>query len=346
MGLRSYRWTGIHVVTVLAAMAMACTTASPPGSDGSSPVARSAVSPQASVSPIDSRVPVVVGDPIDVASLTGRILFSSEDDVYSANADGTGLIRITHRDGPEFDAAWAPDGRRIVYRDSRRGINDDDEIFVANADGTGSRNLTKDPGNDWGPDWSPDGKTIVFNSDRDGLPMGGFLVNPDGSHLRRIPTDAYVEYPAWSPDGKRIAFMGGASAGEYDIWVVDIDGTNLVQLTDSMGSDGWPSWSPDGTRIAFTSVRDDCAYSKAPDCRTTGDIGPHHDVWVVNVDGTGLARVTPEFGQFMTWSPDGHYLLVSGFELYVIRPDGTGRTSFDIAGISGGLMPDWIASRT
>jgi TolB protein len=92
-----------------------------------------------------------------------------------------------------------------------------------------------------------------------------------------------------------------------------------------------PAWSPDGTQIAFSSVRDDCAYSDAPDCRATGDIGPHHDVWIVNADGIGLSRVTPEFGQFMTWSPDGEYLLVSGYDLYVIRPDGTGRASLELA---------------
>jgi TolB protein len=286
---------------------------------------------------------VLVGDPIDVSALSGRIVLSTENDVYSVDADGTDLVAVTERDGAEFDPAWSPDGNRIVYRDSRRGINDDDEIFVVNADGTRPRNLTKDPGNDWGPDWSPDGRTIVFNSDRDGFPMGGFLVGADGSRLRRIPTDAYVEYPAWSPDGRRIAFMGGDSPSEYDIWVIDVDGTNLVQLTDSPGPDGWPAWSPDGRRIAFTSVRDDCSTSDAPDCRSTGDIGPHHDVWVVDADGTRLARVTPEFGQFVTWSPDGRYLLVSGYDLYVIRPDGTGRASLDIEGLAGGLFPDWIS---
>lgn len=210
-----------------------------------------------------------------------------------------------------------------MYRDSRRGINHDDEIFIVDADGSNARNLTNDPANDWGPDWSPDGRTIVFNSDRDGMPMSGYLVDPDGSHLRRIPADVWIEYAAWSPDGTRIAFMGGGpTPSEYDISVVGVDGTNLVQLTDFSGVDGWPAWSPDGTRIAFTSVRDDCSFSDAPDCRTTGDIGPHHDVWVVNADGTGLARVTIEFGQFVTWSPDGEYLLVSGYDLYVIRPDG------------------------
>ena len=112
--------------------------------------------------------------------------------------------------------------------------------------------------------------------------------------------------------------------------------------TAAAGATASPAWSPDGTRVAFSSVRDDCDYSDAPDCRSTGDIGPHHDVWIVNADGSGLSRVTPEFGQFMTWSPDGEYLLVSGYDLYVIRPDGTGRASLDLEGLRGGLFPDWI----
>ena len=71
MGLRPYRWTGIQVVAVWAATAAACTGPTTSESDRSLPAARSATatSPQASVSPIDSRVPVLVGDPIDVASL-------------------------------------------------------------------------------------------------------------------------------------------------------------------------------------------------------------------------------------------------------------------------------------
>lgn len=339
---RQRRGSGPAWFALALALATSCTGGSTPSdASASGPTAAATGSPVPS--PVDSRLRVLIGEPIDVSSLEGRITLSSDDDVYTANADGTDLEQVTTKRGPEFDSSWAPNGRRLVYRDSRRGINQDDEIFVVDADGSNARNLTNDQGNDWGPDWSPDGRTIVFNSDRDGQPMGGFLVNVDGSHLRRIRTDAWVEYPSWSPDGRRIVFMGGESASEYDIWVVDADGSNLTQLTDSPGPDGWPEWSPDGSRIAFSSVRDDCSYSDAPDCRSTGDIGPHHDIWVVNADGTGLARVTPEFGQFVTWSPDGRTLLVSGYDLYVIRPDGTGRASLEIDGLRGGLFPDWIS---
>jgi TolB protein len=286
---------------------------------------------------LDGTRPVVMGIPIDVASLEGRIVFDDFEDVYVMRADGTHVRPVTRRPGPEFDGAWAPDGSQIVYRDSRRGINHDDEIYIVRADGSGARNLTADPANDWGPDWSPDGTSIVFNSDRRGG-MSGFLVSPGGSNLRRILTDVWIEYPAFSPDGTEIVFMGQNVDG-YDIYVADLGTGEATQLTDAPGTDGWPAWSPDGSTIAFASERDDCSHAdeQAP-CWITGDDGEHHDIWLMDADGSNQRRVTPEFGQFVTWSPDGRYLLVSGFSLYVIRPNGTGRV--EVIPDAGGI-PDW-----
>jgi hypothetical protein len=63
----------------------------------------------------------------------------------------------------------------------------------------------------------------------------------------------------------------------------------------------------------------------------------------MDADGSDQRRVTPEFGQFVTWSPDGGYLLVSGRVLYVVRPDGSGRS--EVRRESGGI-PDWIDALT
>lgn len=288
---------------------------------------------------LDGRRAVVVGDPIDVRALQGKVVFDDFENVYVMRADGSHVRPVADERGPEFDGAWAPDGRHIVYRDSRRGINENDEIYVARADGSSARNLTRNLANDWGPDWSPDGRTIVFNSDRDGGAMSGYLVSPDGSNLRRIQADVWIEYPAFSPDGTKITFMGHA-AGDYDIYVADLATGEATQLTDAPGSDGWPAWSPDGSQIAFTTERDDCLHSAedAP-CWISGDIDEHHDIWVMDADGARQRRVTSEFGQFVTWSPDGRYLLVSGYSLYVIRPDGTGRA---VVAEGAGGIPDWI----
>jgi Tol biopolymer transport system component len=309
----------------------------------------SARSTSTSSAPMPARVerrghtPVSVGEPIDVVDLSGRIVFDDFEDLFTMRPDGTDIVTLTSRAGSEFDGAWSPDGQFVVYRDSRRGINEDDEVYIVRADGTGVRNLTNDPANDWGPDWSGDGEWIVFNSDRDGGALGGYLVRPDGSDLTRLPIDGWVEYATFSPDGSRIAFMRHVGSN-YDIFVADVATGETIQLTDASGSDGWPSWSPDGTTIAFSTERDDCL--RAPDdqdCWHDDEPGEHHDIWIMDADGGNQRRVTPESGQFVTWSPDGRYLLISGRTLYVVRPDGTGRVELRADGfpLAPGGIPDW-----
>jgi TolB protein len=313
-----------------------------------SPSAAAPVAPTST--PLPSRVvhsghvPATTGEPIELADLSGRIVFDDFEDVFVMDVDGTHVTKVAADPaGPEFDGAWSPDGEWVVYRDSTRGVNDNDEIFVAAADGSERRNITNDPANDWGPDWSPDGSTIAFNSDRDGGRIRGFLVDPDGSNLRALDIEGWVEYPSFSPDGTTIAFMGH-DGGDYEISVADIATGTSRRLTDTAGGDGWPAWSPDGSTIAFTSERDDCAYRPSEEeCWRASDEDAHRDIWVMNADGSDQRRVSPETGQFVAWSPDSRYLLVSGHALYVVRPDGTGRLELRADGISRPLggIPDW-----
>lgn len=304
-----------------------------------------------SETPLPSRLvhtgwePVSIGEPIELADLSGRIVFDDFEDVFVMDVDGSNVVKVAGDPaGPEFDGALSPDGEWVVYRDSTRGINEDDEIFVARADGSERRNITNDRSNDWGPDWSPDGRSIIFNSDRGGGRLRGYLVDPDGSNLRVLEIDAWVEYASFSPDGTQIVFEGH-DGGDYEIYVADIATGQTRQLTDSPGGDGWPVWSPDGTTIAFTSERDDCLYlSPDEECWRTGEPDDlHRNVWIMNVDGSNVRRVTTEVAQFVAWSPDSRYLLVSGRALYALRPDGTGRLELRADGIAHALggIPDW-----
>lgn len=337
---------------VLAAMMLLGACASPPWPAPSGSVTTPIATPGARISPSlptqtvhSDYTPVISGEPIELVELTGRIVTDDFEDLFAMNVDGSNFVRVAADPaGPEFDGSWSPDGKRIAYRDSTRGINENDEIVIASADGTDHRNLTNNPANDWGPDWSPDGTTIAFNSDRDhGAGLRGYLAKPDGSNLRRIDVDTWVEYPSWSPDGTKLAFMG-ALGSNYEVFVVDLKTLAVDQLTDSPGHDAWPAWSPDGSTIAFSSVRDDCRFAPATaECWQTGDIGEHFDIWTIHPDGSDLRRVTPEFGQFVTWSPDSRYLLISGYALYVVRPDGTGRLELRTPELQRALggIPDW-----
>jgi TolB protein len=251
--------------------------------------------------------------------------------VYVVRADGSGLRRLTSSPGDDFDPSLSPDGSMVAFRSRRDG---DNEVYVMDADGRDQRDVSRDAADDWGPNWSPDGR-VVFNCAR-GLAIGfrGCAVRPDGSDLRILPIRRYVEYPAWSPDGSKIAFMSQEpdAAGNdpnYDIFVVDADGTGLRQLTDAPGEDGFPAWSPDGTWIAFSSTRDDCANSPGQGCLTTGDIGPYEDVWMMRSDGSDQHRLSARLGQLMSWSPDGAYLVFSP-GLNVIRADGSGLTTIAV----------------
>jgi Tol biopolymer transport system component len=320
--------------------------ASAPASVSSGPPPTLSLTPPALPSRLvhDGNAPVSTGEPIDLGDLSGRIVFDDFEDVFAMNVDGSNVVTVAGDPaGSEFDGAWSPDGEWIVYRDSTRGINENDEIFVARADGSERRNITNHPANDWGPDWSPDGSRIVFNSDRDGGLLRGYLVKPDGSNLRAIDVDAWFEYPSFSPDGSKVVFEGH-EAFDYDVYVADLASGAVTPLTDNAVQDGWPVWSPDGATIAFTSVRDDCAFvPAAQECWRGDEVGEHRDTWLMNADGSNQRRVTPEGGQFVAWSPDGKYLLISGHALYVVRPDGTGRLELRADGITlplGGI-PDW-----
>lgn len=133
-----------------------------------------------------------------------KIVFVSDRDggdgeIYAMNADGSNQTRLTSSSSEDTTPTWSPDGTQIAFASFRTGNG---EIFVMNADGTNVKQLTDNPALDINPRFSPDGRAIMFGSLRD--PPGLYLMKPDGTDVRRIPTDVPVGRADWSPDGRRI----------------------------------------------------------------------------------------------------------------------------------------------
>jgi Tol biopolymer transport system component len=260
-------------------------------------------------------------------SFSGRIAFSSGSqgamDVYVANADGTGLRRLTTNGGDDFDPSWSPDGGRIAFRSERSG---EPEIWVMNADGTEQRRLT--PG--LSPAWSPDGALIAFSGravNPDGTHGILSVIRPDGTGLRTLPHTEGGEYPSWSPDGTRIAFNSNVT-GDHLMSIIQADGSKVVDL--SRVGEGWQvAWSPDGRAILFASHRDQA------------DPG-YTDVYVMRPDGSGVRRLTHQGAYTPAWSPDDEHVVFSAPGLFVMNPDGTGVTPVPTEHVPGETMlPDW-----
>src|SRR5439155_437184 len=91
------------------------------------------------------------------------------------------------------------------------------------------------------------------------------------------PTGPCGEDAHVGPTPQQLAFVSDARFGQFDICLINVDGTAVAQLTTSLGNDSWPAWKPDGTRLAFQSYR----------TLTPGGGKPQADIFVINVDGTG-----------------------------------------------------------
>jgi TolB protein len=227
--------------------------------------------------------------------VSGRIAFDNFDDVWTIDADGVHLTRITRSPGHEFDPSWSPDGTQIAFRFERRG---EPEIWVMNADGGDRRRLAEG----LSPAWSPDGSLIAF-AGRAGLSV----IRPDGTGLRVLPHTEGGEYPSWSPDGTRIAFNSNLT-GDHVMYIAQADGTKVVDL--SRIGEGWQvDWSPDGRSILFTSHRDH------PDNYT--------DVYVMRPDGSAVRRLTHDRAYTPAWSPDGDHIVFSAPGLSIMDSDGS-----------------------
>ncbi|MBT7290388.1 MAG: hypothetical protein HN837_07870, partial [Chloroflexi bacterium] len=229
-------------------------------------------------------------------------------DIYIANADGTGRINITNGDyGRAMRVSWSSDGQKITFQAlSSASQMDPPDSYRVNADGTGLTKTTSTINGESAYEImpSPDGKRTLLAviDDETTTEYLIYLADADGRNPVRIMENVqeYISGYTWAPNSSKFAYStrghdvdnpDGRDTNAHNIYVVNADGTGLVELA-SVTTDGnsyssgpgWFVWSPDSTRIIFPNTIDD-----------------NLDIFSVRADGTGLVNITNSPGS--DWGP-------------------------------------------
>ena len=232
--------------------------------------------------------------------------------------------------------------QRILFSSDRDGGSL--ELYSVKPDGTDPKRLTNAPGTDRAGVWSPDGKRIAFVSKRDNLGGEIYVMNADGTEVVRLTNgSASNSDPGWSKDGKQIVFASNRDAADpavirgpdFDIYVMNADGSQVVRLTNDNTFDGEPTFSTDGRQIAFVSKRD-----KPVDGT---------ELYVMQTNGTGVTRLTFQDANvdYPSWDPHSRRLAfsVSGTPasdgVYTLNLDNSGLTRLTFGAPTSDGLPSW-----
>lgn len=176
------------------------------------------------------------------------------EEIGISDSDGHNLVAITSDRSLSKGPAWIPGKRDVVYASWRLGPPQ----ILLHSLGTGERRKVVGlPGGSHSPAVSPDGSKIAFISARSGTSPDLYVVNLDGSGLKRLTkSDDDESSPAWSPDGKTLLYSS-RTRGSPQLFTVPADGSAAASRLRVIGvlNATEPDWSPDGKTIVFTTQR-------------------------------------------------------------------------------------------
>ncbi len=317
------------------------TATSEPTSTATKPPAPTAtVTPTATSTPLPTETPTP--EPTATPTLPPKPEFGNPFVVFVAPGEtdfqlyGTRLDQepveiypITKNDGATFYPTWSPDGMFFAYlvynRQSQQAFFHLYDMLAAE-----SKQISKQAVQVIGGFcWTFDGEYLVWGGPQpNGAEMDIYRMEISTGTVTNLTRTSPVwdAFPACSPVSNQISFVSDrVSEGEEEldnIWVMDIDGKNLLQLTAPTGwENNYPGWSPDGKEIAFLRSG-----------LFEGESGGPRGLWAVKVDGSGerliaeLDIILPA-GLSPAWSPDSKWIaynsgLAEEIDLYIVSSEG------------------------
>lgn len=183
---------------------------------------------------------------------------NGSNNIYIMSADGSEVAQITDDPADDVLPEISPKGQRILFTSNRNSKSRN--VFLMNIDGSSLLQLTNNDLYEESASWSPDEKSILFTRQIYETVDTGRLANGEifrmdlatGKETRLTHKKGFDSGARFSPDGKRIAFYG-LENGIFDIYLMNADGSNLVNLTRDSTECYSPAWSADGQWLAYTA---------------------------------------------------------------------------------------------
>ena len=192
-------------------------------------------------------------------------------DIYKADMKGNIIQKLTNTPGYDAEATVSPKGDKIVFTSLRTG---DPELYTMNIDGSNVKQVTNGLGYDGGAFFSPDGTKLIFRASRP-------------------KTEEEIKVY------KELLAQGQVMPTNMELFICNVDGSDLKQVTHLGGANWAPFFTPDGKNVIFSSNHIQKGY--------------HFNLWMCDLKGENLEQISfdPVFDAFPVFSPDGKHLIFS-----------------------------------
>jgi serine/threonine-protein kinase len=286
--------------------------------------------------PTDTPVPPPPATPTRIPTLRVNLAFvgahadANGREIYVLYEGDPNPHRLTSSPGNDGYPAVSPDRTLIAFEAGRHGDEYGSDIWLMNSDGSNQHRLTPSRDTDAQPAFSPDGRRIAFISTRGGTSQI-YLMNLDGSGVTAVPAPGWCFGPSFSPDGRQLVFVSTEDSKVHHVFVINLNGSGLRQITSEPAHYENPSFTPDGQAIIFQS----------------NQFGPR-EIMRINLNGTGLKNLSgnPADDSQPVLSWDGQRIAFTRVSdskphTWIMNADGSNQYQFTDLGLIGEVDPAW-----